>query len=77
MGMQPWMAMRSMSRDAAVTDETLAPGLLLLSYRAEFTAPDSPDLHRMLVTSIWQQRGETWVNVFSQDTGSHVNGASA
>lgn len=66
---------------------TLAPGLLLLSYRAEFTAPDSPDLHRVLVTSIWQQRGETWVNVFSQDTESHdteshvteshVNGASA
>ncbi|MEO6999886.1 MAG: ABC transporter ATP-binding protein [Terracoccus sp.] len=27
MGMQPWMAMRSMSRDANVTDAPLAPGL--------------------------------------------------
>lgn len=27
MGMQPWMAMRSMSRDAKVTDAPLAPGL--------------------------------------------------
>ncbi len=46
----------------------LAPGLLLLSYRAEFTVPGATETHRMLVTSIWQRRGGEWLNVFSQDT---------
>ena len=50
--------------------KALGPGLLLLSYRAEFTVPGSGETHRVLVTSIWERRGEGWVNVFSRDTAS-------
>lgn len=46
----------------------LRPGLLLLTYRAEFTAPDSTEPQRVLITSLWEQRGGEWVNTFSQDT---------
>lgn len=38
MGMQPWMTMRSMSRDSTVADETLAPGTRrrVLTYAAPY-----------------------------------------
>ena len=38
MGMQPWMAMRSMSRDSSVAEKTLAPGTRrrVLSYAAPY-----------------------------------------
>ena len=40
MGMQPWMAMRSMSRDSSVTEKTLAPGTRrrVLTYAAPYRA---------------------------------------
>ncbi|GAA2023264.1 ABC transporter ATP-binding protein [Terrabacter terrae] len=40
MGMQPWMAMRSMSRDSSVTERSLSPGLRrrVLTYAAPYRA---------------------------------------
>ena len=49
----------------------LAPNAAMLSYRATFTRlakGNAASLHTMYVSSIWWQRGATWVNVFSQDT---------
>jgi hypothetical protein len=50
---------------------TLAPGAVLLSYRASLSRPGgkgSPASQTLYVSSVWRQRGESWVNIFSQDT---------
>ena len=49
----------------------LAPDAAMLSYRATFTRlakGNVASLQTMYISSIWWQRGATWVNVFSQDT---------
>ena len=46
----------------------LAPGVVLLAYRAEYVRPGSDDVEAMYVSSIWSRRDGTWRNVFSQDT---------
>ena len=40
----------------------------LLSYRARFLRPGRPAEEEMYVTSVWEQRGAGWINLFSQDT---------
>ena len=54
MGMQPWMAMRSMSRDSSVADKTLAPGTRrrVLSYAAPYRRPIIAFLTVVIVDSI-------------------------
>jgi hypothetical protein len=49
----------------------LAADAVMLSYRATFTRlgkGNAASPQTMYVSSIWWQRGATWVNVFSQDT---------
>ncbi len=49
----------------------LAPDLVLLSYRAKFRrAGADRTMETMFVSSLWQLRAGTWVNVFSQDTAA-------
>ncbi len=51
--------------------QVLAEGVVLLSYKAEFTrhkGGDSGANETMFVTSIWQSESGCWQNVFSQDT---------
>jgi hypothetical protein len=48
-----------------------ASNAVMLSYRASFTRPGKANVgsvQSMFVSSIWRQRGATWLNVFSQDT---------
>ncbi|WP_341366578.1 DUF4440 domain-containing protein [Yoonia sp. BS5-3] len=40
----------------------------VLSYRADFTRVGSDAAEAMYVSSIWKVSGQSWVNVFSQDT---------
>ena len=40
----------------------------LLSYRADYTRFEGGGAEVMFVSSIWQRAGQSWVNVFSQDT---------
>ena len=47
---------------------SLAPGLELLAYRAEYTRAGQKTAEAMYVSSIWQQRPDGWINTFSQDT---------
>ena len=46
---------------------TLGPACWLISYEARFARPGGAE-QRMFVSSIWRQKAEGWVNVFSQDT---------
>ena len=47
---------------------TLSDDTALLAYHADFRrAPDGPP-EMMYVSSIWQRDGDTWINIFSQDT---------
>lgn len=46
----------------------LAPGLVLLAYRARYTRPGMREEEAMWVTSIWREEDGTWRNIFSQDT---------
>jgi hypothetical protein len=39
----------------------------LLSYRADFIKKHQTLYEAMYVSSIWQRRGEGWINLFSQD----------
>ncbi len=51
--------------------QVLAEGVVLLSYKAKFIrrkGGSSGARESMFVTSIWQSRGRTWRNMFSQDT---------
>jgi hypothetical protein len=50
---------------------TLAPDIVMLSYRASFSRPggvNAGSVHTMYISSIWRQRDAVWLNVFSQDT---------
>lgn len=40
----------------------------MICYRAEFQRKNCAEIETMYVTSLWQQSGSTWTNVFSQDT---------
>ncbi|MFC2967830.1 DUF4440 domain-containing protein [Acidimangrovimonas pyrenivorans] len=50
----------------------LAPGVVLLAYRAEFVRVGSQELEAMYVSSVWRRAEDggpvVWRNVFSQDT---------
>ena len=51
----------------------LAPGLVMLSYRALFQRVADDQAKAMYVSSLWRRQegestGERWVNLFSQDT---------
>jgi len=49
----------------------LAEGIVLLTYRAKFVRHDlssRKESESMFVSSIWRKEGDTWRNVFSQDT---------
>jgi hypothetical protein len=64
----PTVARFSLS-DARVM--TLAEGVVLLSYRADWVRAASRDpeaVQTMYVSSIWRREGAGWHNVFSQDT---------
>ncbi len=45
----------------------LAEGVVLLTYFVTFSRPRGGETS-MYITSIWQKRNGTWLNVFSQDT---------
>ena len=50
---------------------TLAPNIVMLSYRASFSRPGGANagmVHIMYISSIWRHRDGVWLNVFSQDT---------
>ncbi len=46
----------------------LSDDTVMLSYRADYRRPSSPDRETMYVSSLWCRRDDRWVNVFSQDT---------
>lgn len=48
----------------------LADDMVLLAYKAEFTRPGEAATESVLISSIWQERDGSWVNIFSQDTPS-------
>ena len=52
--------------------QSLAPGLVLMSYRAAFARlrPSGEAVDVMYVSSIWRRAGERWLNIFSQDTSA-------
>jgi hypothetical protein len=54
---------------------TLAEGVVLLSYRADWVraASSDPDaVETMYVSSIWRRAGAGWRNIFSQDTNAEA-----
>jgi hypothetical protein len=48
----------------------LSDDMVLLAYRAEFKRPGEHEAESVLISSIWEERDGTWVNIFSQDTPS-------
>jgi hypothetical protein len=49
----------------------LGPDAVILSYRASFARSgktDARSVQTVYISSVWWQRGATWLNVFSQDT---------
>ena len=46
----------------------LTDDMVLLAYRAQFRRPGEEQTESVLISSIWQERDGTWVNIFSQDT---------
>ncbi|MFN4099589.1 MAG: DUF4440 domain-containing protein [Pararhodobacter sp.] len=40
----------------------------VLSYRADFMRSGKGERESMYVSSIWQRRSGSWINIFSQDT---------
>ncbi len=47
---------------------TLGPDQHLYAYHAAYRRPDRLEWEEMLVSSIWRRDGDTWRNIFSQDT---------
>jgi hypothetical protein len=41
---------------------------ILYAYRASYRRPGAAEPETMLVSSIWERRGDSWINIFSQDT---------
>jgi len=50
----------------------LADDMVLLAYRAEFRRPGEDARESVLISSIWQERDGSWVNIFSQDTPAEL-----
>ncbi|NDV00870.1 DUF4440 domain-containing protein [Pseudoroseicyclus tamaricis] len=48
----------------------LGPGRVLLAYLATFRKVGEAREEAMYVSSIWEERGGTWLNVFSQDSST-------
>lgn len=48
----------------------LGPGRVLLAYRADYRRVGASDSEAMYVSSIWEDRDGTWLNVFSQDSAT-------
>lgn len=46
----------------------LTESVVILSYRATWQRPATPEPDEMYVSSIWQKMDGVWRNVFSQDT---------
>ncbi len=46
----------------------LSADAVLLSYRADYLRPGASEWETMLISSLWERRGEHWLNTFSQDT---------
>ena len=46
----------------------VAEGHVILAYLARFRRPGRDDVEEMYVSSLWSLVGESWLNVFSQDT---------
>ena len=46
----------------------LTSDVVLLSYRADYQRPGDENWEAMLISSLWEQRHDVWVNSFSQDT---------
>ncbi len=46
----------------------LTSDVVLLSYRADYTRPDTTAAEAMLISSLWERRHDVWINSFSQDT---------
>jgi hypothetical protein len=40
----------------------------LLAYRADYRRTGTDEAETMFVASVWERRGQGWVNLFSQDT---------
>jgi len=50
---------------------TLAPDVVMLSYRASYSRPGGVNpgsVHVMYISSIWKKREADWLNLFSQET---------
>jgi hypothetical protein len=49
---------------------TLSDDLVLLAYRADWVPNDAADnaVETVYITSIWRRDGDSWRNIFSQDT---------
>lgn len=46
----------------------LGAGRALLAYHAAYRKPEAIEWEAMYISSIWELRGDEWLNVFSQDT---------
>ncbi|KIC09999.1 hypothetical protein RA19_12580 [Leisingera sp. ANG-M1] len=46
----------------------IAQDAVLLCYRADYKPADGLDWKAMLISSLWEQRENGWINSFSQDT---------
>lgn len=44
------------------------PGAVLLVYRADYRRPGRETWEAMYISSLWCDRGDRWLNTFSQDT---------
>ncbi len=51
-----------------ITTKPLGEDHELICYRAVFQRLGRPQMETMYVSSIWQKRGNGWLNIFSQDT---------
>lgn len=52
----------------------ISPEAVLLSYRAEYQAAGTEVWDAMLISSLWEQRDDGWINTFSQDTPLNADG---
>jgi len=48
----------------------LGPDRTLLAYRADYTRAGGTAAESMYVSSIWENRDGTWLNIFSQDSST-------
>ncbi|WP_425050020.1 DUF4440 domain-containing protein [Psychromarinibacter sp. S121] len=48
----------------------LGEGRVLLAYRADYRRTGATGAEAMYVSSIWEKRGDRWLNTFSQDSNA-------